>query len=253
MDDENRASFERTSEIQPEQPTLIEGLPGLGMTASIAVDQITSQLGLKEVGYIDIDEMPPVAAFRDGRVREAVRVYAGESPDVMTLESDVPVPGAAVEPLADCVLEDVSDEFGRAVFLAGAPAESEAEVGEVSGVAAEEGFERDLVDAGVALAEGSGAVGGVTGGLLQACYRAEVPACVLIVRCNPYLPDPAAAESVIENALEPLVDFDVDTSELRDQAAEIQEQKERIVKQMQEMMGGGETESKHSPSPSMYQ
>ncbi|MFB6198449.1 MAG: proteasome assembly chaperone family protein, partial [Halobacteriaceae archaeon] len=38
------ANFELEVEIEAESPTLIEGLPGLGMVASIAVDQITSQL-----------------------------------------------------------------------------------------------------------------------------------------------------------------------------------------------------------------
>ncbi len=246
------ATFERLTDISADSPTLIEGLPGLGMVASIAVDQITQQLDLGYSGHIQIDDFPPVAAFRDGRVRESIRVNAGEQPDVMTLQSDVPIPQQSVRPLANCVLDDLAEEFERAIFLAGAPAQSEEDLGEVTGVATSDGMEENLRVADIDLAEESGALGGVTGGLVSACYREDVPAAVLIVRCHPQLPDPGAAQSVIENALEPLVAFDVDTSELQQQAEEIQKQKQQVAEQLQQMLGDGEP-TETAPNPSMYQ
>ncbi|MEF8799606.1 MAG: PAC2 family protein [Halolamina sp.] len=226
--------FEKETELTADSVTLIEGLPGLGLVASIAVDQITKQLGLERHGTIVSDDFPPVAAFSDGRVRDAVRVYAGEDPAVMTLQSDVPIPPTAVESLSQCVMNDVADEFERAVFLAGAPAESEDEIGEVIGVATTDELEAALTDAGIPLAEQSGVIGGVTGGLLADCYHNDVPAAALVVRSNPYIPDPGAARAVIEDALEPLVEFDIDTQELLDQAEEIQKQKQQIAEQLQQ-------------------
>ena len=235
-------NFEKSRELSAEAPTLIEGLPGLGLVASIAVDQITRQLGLEEYGTISSEAFPAVASFEDGRVRESVRVYAGADPDVMTLQSDVPMPGGAVRPLSRCVLEDLAKEFDRAVFLAGAPAESEAQIGEVVGVATTDELEAELTDAGIALAEGSGILGGITGALLADCYRAEVPAAVLITRSNPYIPDPGAARSVIESALEPMVSFDIDTTELEERAEEIRQRKQQIAQQLREQreQQGGE-------------
>jgi len=244
------AEFERLTEGTAESPTLIEGLPGLGLVASITVDQVTSQLGLVHHGTITSEAFPPVAAFEDGRVHDAVRVFVGADPDVMTLQSDVPIPPGAVRSLSRCVLSDLADEFDRAIFLAGAPAESESELGTVTGVATTDSLEADLDRVGIDLAEGSGAIGGVTGGLLADCYQEDVPAAVLIVRCNPYIPDPGSAHAVIENALEPLVNFDIDTSELREQADEIREQMEQIAQQLQQYQEG---EAPQPTGPSMYQ
>lgn len=241
--------FETTTELAAESPTLIEGLPGLGLVASIAVDQITKQLELDHYGTIVSDDFPPVAAFNNGRVREPVRVYAGDDPAVMTLQSDVPIPPAAVKSLSQCVLNDVAEEFEQAVFLAGAPAETEDEIGEVVGVATTDRLENALTDAGISLAEGSGVIGGVTGALLADCYHEDVPAAVLIVRSNPYIPDPGAARSVIEHALEPLVDFDIDTRELLEQAEEIQQQKQQIAQQLQEY----QQQQEQQPQVGMYQ
>ncbi len=235
MSDETRSvQYEKERELTAESPTLIEGLPGLGLVAAIAVDQITKQLDLKQHGTIVSEDFPPVTSFHDGRVRDTVRVYAGEDPDVMTLQSDVPIPPGAVKSLSRCVLEDLADEFDRAVFLAGAPAESEEQLGEVIGIATTDELEEAIVDAGITIAEGTGTIGGVTGALVNDCYHADIPAAVLVVRSNPYIPDPGAAHEVIENALEPLVDFDIDTDELLEQAEEIQRQKQQIAEQLQQ-------------------
>lgn len=242
--------FEKTTELTADSLTLIEGLPGLGLVASIAVDQITKQLGLDQHGTIVSDDFPPVAAFNEGRVRDAVRVYAGEDPAVMTLQSDVPIPPGAVEALSQCVLGDVAEEFERAVFLAGAPAESQEEVGEVVGVATTDQLEAALTDAGITLADGAGVIGGVTGALLSDCYHDGVPAAALIVRSNPYIPDPRAARAVIENALEPLVEFDIDTQELLERAEEIQQQKQQIAEQLQQYQ---QEQEQPSRTAGMYQ
>lgn len=240
--DDSSTRFERATELETDSATLIEGLPGLGMVASITVDQLRTQLGLERYGAIVSDELPPIAAFEEGRVRDAVRVYAGADPPVLTLESDVPIPPGAVGSLSDCVLNDLTDEIDRAIFLAGAPAQSEEQIGEVVGVATTDDLEGALVDAEIELAEGSGAVGGVTGALLHDCYHADVPAATLVVRSNPYVPDPMAARAIIEDALEPLVDFDVDTQALVEQSEEIQRQKQRIAQQLQQYQEGEDSE-----------
>ncbi|MFB6171200.1 MAG: proteasome assembly chaperone family protein [Haloarculaceae archaeon] len=250
--DDPSARFEEQTEITAERPTLIEGLPGLGLVASIAVDQITTQLGLEQHGTIISDEFPPVASFEDGRVRDAVRVYAGEDPPVMTLQSDVPIPPDAIDALSRCVLQDLSSEFERAVFLAGAPAESQEQVGDVVGVATTADQETALTDAGITLADGSGVIGGVTGALLADCYHESIPAAVLVVRSNPYIPDPAAARAVIEDALEPLVEFDIDTQELLEQAEEIQQRKQQIAKQLQQYQEQ-QGQQQQTSMPGMYQ
>jgi uncharacterized protein len=250
MSSDSTTSFEKKTDLPAESPTLIEGLPGLGLVASIAVDQITKQLDLSEYGTIVSDDFPPVAAFSEGRVRDAVRVYAGADPAVMTLQSDIPIPPDAISSLSQCVLSDLAEKFDRAIFLAGAPAESEEQVGEVIGVATTDELEGALTGAGIELAADSGVIGGVTGALLADCYHEGVPAAVLIVRSNPYIPDPAAARAVIEEALEPLVEFDIDTQELLEQAEEIQRQKRQIAEQLQQYQ---QQRDQKSSMPGMYQ
>ncbi|NGM70584.1 proteasome assembly chaperone family protein [Natronolimnobius sp. AArcel1] len=229
------ASFEQVADISTKAPTLIEGLPGHGLVAAIAVDQITDQLDLEHYGNVASDEFPPVVTFEDGLVQDLVRVYASDDPAVMTLESDLALPEPAFEPLSRCVLEELADDFGRAIFLAGAPAQSEDEIGDVTGVATTDEIREDLLKADIAVPDERGLVSGITGSLVRECYQADVPAALLIVRSHPFLPDPQAAKSVIETALEPLVEFEIDTTALDEQADEIQQRMRQVAQQYQQM------------------
>ncbi|WP_433629410.1 proteasome assembly chaperone family protein [Halomicrococcus sp. NG-SE-24] len=254
MTEDTSVTFQQLTDIEADSPTLIEGLPGHGLVASIAVDQITEQLGLQYHGNIQSTEFPPVTTFEDGRVREPVRVYAGSEPPMMTLQSDVAIQPNAFDALGRCVIETLTDEFDRAIFLAGAPAQSEEEHGDVVGVATTDDVEVALDAADIELAHGSGMVAGVTGSLVHDCYQADIPTALLVVQANPYLPDPNAARSVIENALEPLVDFDIDTTKLAKQGEKIQQRKQQIAEQLQQMYQQQQPQDQRTPSqPSMYQ
>ncbi|MFB6170472.1 MAG: proteasome assembly chaperone family protein [Haloarculaceae archaeon] len=252
MPSQDPATYVPLDELGSSTPTLIEGLPGHGLVAAIAVDQITRQLGLRHHGNVVSEAFPPVATFEDGLVQDLVRVYAGTDPDVLTLQSDMALPPAAFDPLARCLIGDVAEEFERAIFLTGVPAESESRIGDVAGVATTPAMRQELDDAGISRAKDPGLVGGATGAIVKECYHAEVPALVLVVRSHPFLPDPGAAQQVIEEALEPLVAFDIDTTELQEQADEIQRQLRQLAEHYRQMQQEHETQSPQS-MPSMYQ
>lgn len=245
--------FEAVTQLNASKPTLIEGLPGHGLVAAIAADLITRQLDLTHHGNVISADFPPITSFKDGRTRDLVRVYAGEDPDVMTLQSDVALPRESFRALSRCILDDLANEFDRAVFLAGAPAESESQIGDIVGIATTDAIEAQLRDADIQPAPGNGLLGGITGALVSECSHAGVPAAVLVVKANPYLPDPAAARAVIEDALEPLVEFDIDTTELEAQADQIRTQMEQIAQHYQQIAEAQQAEFDEPRGPTMYQ
>ena len=246
-------TFDRLTELPATRPTLIEGLPGHGLVASIATDMITQQLELEHYGNISSEDFPAVTTYVDGRVRDIVRVYAGKDPDIMTLQSDLALPAYAFPALSTCILEDLAGDFDRAIFLAGAPASTEKEIGNIIGIATNDRLEREVREAGIELAEGHGLIGGITGALTNACYHADVPAAVLVVKADPFLPDPIAARAVIENAIEPLVDFDIDTSQLLEQGDRIREHMEQVAHHYQQIEQSQRQEADERHVPTMYQ
>ncbi|MDR5656722.1 MAG: proteasome assembly chaperone family protein [Halobacteriota archaeon] len=248
---DDAATFEQHDTIEVEGTTLIEGLPGHGLVASIAVDQITEQLGLDLYGTLYDETFPQVVTFQEGMARDPVRVYAGTDPAILTLQSDLALPWQAFRPLSTATFSALG-EIEEAFFLAGAPAQFEEERGAVTAVATTPDMKAKLQAKDIDLAADPGVIGGVTGALAQACHHESIPAAVLIVKAHPYLPDPGAAQHVIETALEPLVDFDIDTTELEQQAEEIQERMQQIAEQYEQMVEG-QGQYKESRMPGMYQ
>ncbi|MFB9808858.1 PAC2 family protein [Haladaptatus pallidirubidus] len=83
-----------------------------------------------------------------------------------------------------------------------------------------------------------------------------MPTIVLIVQANPFYPDPIAAQSLIEDGVEPLVNFDIETPELDQQADAIQEKLEQVAAQYQQVTQddqAGQSRYIDQPVPSMYQ
>jgi uncharacterized protein len=251
MSDSETASFERVTEIDLESPVLVEGLPGHGLVAAIAVDHLTNRLDLTHHGNVTSEAFPPAITYEEGLVHDLVRVYAGSEPGVLTLQSDLALPPDAYRPLARTVMTDMAEEFDRAIFLAGAPADEEVELGDLVGVATTPALREELSDAGIPLGRDPGVVGGVTGALVTECYHAGVPAVVLVVRSHPFLPDPRAAKAVIEDGLQPLVEFQVDTDELAEQADEIRERMQQIAEQYRQL--SEESVSSEQDAASMFQ
>ena len=77
------------------------------------------------------------------------------------------------------------------------------------------------------------------GGVTQ-FFHAGVPTAVLLVKTDvdPFVPDPLGAKALIDEALEPLVDFSIDTSSLEDRAEAIREAKQQTAAQFTQLSDG---------------
>lgn len=245
------ARFERRAEVSAESPTLIVGMPENGVVGSIAVDQITRQLDLELKGNIVSESFPSVTTFGEGYVRDLVRVYAGTAPPVVVPQCDVALFGDAIADLAACIVHDLAADYQRAIVLAGVPAQTEEEVGEVTCIVTDDEATRDVEAAGIPLDPSNGFLSGTSGAVVNDCYHADVPTIALVVKAHPFLPDPEAASAVIDEALEPLVDFDIDTRALKEEADDIRKQMEQVAQYFEQRHRGGDSES--SEDSLMYQ
>lgn len=236
-------SFRRTDGPDVADATLIDGLPGYGMVACIAVRQINDQLGLDRYGSLRSAEHFPVLSYEKGRLRDAVRVYASPDPPVVTLQSDVVVAPPAFEPVGETLLDALEPVLERAIFLVEIPAVRPEDVGRVSGLASSDEVERGLRDAGVPIEAEEGLLFGPTGAVASRFFDAGVPTAVLLVRTATDLstPDPEAARLLLENALDPLVGLDVDTTELVDRSESIRREMQDIATQVKRMLDGDPT------------
>ena len=94
-----------------------------------------------------------------------------------------------------------------------------------------------------------GAISGPTGALLYEASRQHVDALGVIVEASGRFPDPAAATTLIETAVEPITGLAVETDTLLEQAEEIRATRQQLARRMQQ----AQEESSKAEPVGMYQ
>ncbi|PSP55740.1 3-isopropylmalate dehydratase [Halobacteriales archaeon QS_1_67_19] len=235
-----------------EEPTLVEGLPGIGLVGKLATDLLVEQFEMTYYASVDCDGLPSIAVYEEDsrNLRPPVRIYADEQRDLLALQSDVPVSAAAASDFASCVTEWLANRDATPVYMSGLPQEKQPDqIPTLYGVATgEEGTRLD--DHDVDRPGDRGAISGPTGALLHEAGARDMDALGFIVESDPKFPDPEAARILIENGIKPLTGIEIDTGDLVERAEEIREQKEQLAQQMQE---ADPEESSQAQSIRMFQ
>lgn len=223
------------SDTDLDSPTMVEGLPGLGLVGKIAGDHLVSALDLEYYAAVRCEGIPQVSVYRanSSELMPPVRLYVDESGTFLVLQSDIPVSPRAAEGFSECVTSWVDENDVTPLYVSGLPSEKKADVPDLYGVATGDGT--DLLDeAGIVPPAEGGLVSGPTGALLAEASERDVTSVGLIAEASQQFPDPEAARSVLEYGVEPLADVEVDTDDLVEQAEDIREARERLAERMQQ-------------------
>lgn len=220
------------TDIDFDEPMLVEGLPGVGLVGKIVADHLVSTFEMTHFGSIHCEGVPAMAIYHEGNstVRPPVRLYADADRDLLVLDSDVPVSPSTASGFAACVTTWIESSAITPLYLSGLPAEKD-DVPDISAITT--GSSDGLLD-GTDLDPPThdGAISGPTGALLYEAERQDVDSIGLIVESDPQFPDPQAALTVLRNGVEPLTGIDVETEVLVERAEEIGEAKSRMSEQM---------------------
>ena len=220
--------------ISLDTPVLVEGFPGVGLVGKMAVDHLIDTFEMDHYANVFCASIPPVATYRHEthELATPVRLYVDADRDLLALQSDVPIgPDAATE-FGDCVADWVDETELLPLYLSGLPRQTEG-APELYGVSSGGASDR-LTEAGIDTPAGMGLISGPTGALLAHALEHDTAAIGLIVESNPQLPDPVAAQRVIEDGIEPITGVSVPTEELSTRAEEIKAARAQLIQRMQQ-------------------
>ncbi|MUV60222.1 proteasome assembly chaperone family protein [Halobacterium sp. CBA1126] len=231
------ASIRVKTEFDLDSPTLVEGLPGVGLVGKIATDHLVDTFDMTYVASVDCQNIPRVSVYEADRreVFPPVRLYADESRDLLALQSDVPLARDGGGEFADCITEWLEDTNATPLYLSGLPVQDldHSTLPDVFGIGSGDGAERlDAHD--IDTPPERGLVSGPTGALINRAAEHGLDAVGLVVESDAQFPDPAAAKRLLDAAIEPLAGVDVPTEDLVEEAEQIREQKKRLAERMQE-------------------
>ncbi|WP_435551897.1 proteasome assembly chaperone family protein [Natrinema sp. CGMCC1.2065] len=235
-----------------EDPTLVEGFPGVGLVGKIATDHLIEQLEMEYYASVGCEGLPRIGVYREGdrTARPPVRLYVDEEHDLLALRSDAPISAKAVETVADCLTGWIVEQEATPLYLSGLPAEREnGERPDLYGIATGDAGER-LEDTDVATPPEDGVITGPTGALINRAAHEDYGSLGFVVECNHRFPDPEAASVLLEEGVAPVTGLEIDVSELVDRAEEIRAKREQLAQQMQAI---AQEESSQAQPLRMYQ
>ncbi len=209
-------------QFEPNNPILIEGLPGLGLVGKIAIRYLIKKLNAKKFAYLYSPHFPYfVLVNKKGSVRllrgafylwknehgpNDLILFTGDSQS-QTIEGQYEI--------AECML-DFSQKYNvkTIVTIGGYRMETKSKPN-VFAAATDHELLSKALDAGAALSSSGSPIVGTAGLILGLARFKKINALCLLGETRGYLPDPLAARSVLE-VLRVAFNFDADLTDMNE-------------------------------------
>ncbi len=239
-----------TSAVGLEKPTILIGLPDVGLVGMIAAMHMLNTQKMQDIAYIESDLIPPIVVLHGGKIFEPIRVYGQNN--LLLITSEIPIPGAIVRPFARSIVKWSMRKNPQLILALGGiavPNRLDIEKPECYTIETNEEAKRILEKAKLERLN-EGIMVGPYPIILRECQKNNLPAATILAQSFDKYPDPGAAASVIE-VLGKLLNINVNIDELLKSAEEIRVKTRDLMRRtdrtMQQMSKAQELEV-----PAMY-
>ncbi len=213
---------------RPKKATMIIGFPGIGLVGSISLSFLSEQGDFELIGYIKSKSFAPIAAIHRYKPLPPARIYYSKSKSIFLVFSEIVIPIESASEFVDKLLDFAkSHNIKKIISLGGISLRKKKNA--VYLLTNKENskyyqhFEKIK----------EGATTGVVGELLSRSVFEKYEVLSLLAEANPDFIDPRAASLALKK-LSLLVDLDIKTKELDDDASKLRKINKAIVKTSQE-------------------
>ncbi len=222
------------NQVDIDDGVFIEGVPGVGLASKIATDHLIDRLDMTLHATVRADGIPEVMIFEEGSraLRSPVRIFADEETGMYAFTSDVLISPVNVDGFAALLVDWMEENGVMPLLLSGLPSNQDDEDKRLYGVSTGDADEV-LEEAGIDTPAQTGLIGGPTGAMMHEASDRGLDAVGLVAETDPQFPDPIAARHLIDDGVEKIVGFDVETDVLVEQAEQIRDQKQQLAEMIQ--------------------
>lgn len=213
--------------------TVVVGVSTFGLAGLTAVDYLTDQRPMEQVGHLTGGGPPPITPFQDGVPRHHTRVYVDDEQSfgVVVGERIVTLDAAAgVADAIETLCRTVDSE--TVVVLSGVPV-AHGPDDHVPFYIATEGYRTAFLDDADVRPMGTGFLDGLPAELVdRGIERADFDVGVFTTPVHAQAPDAAAALRLLD-ALSAVHDIDIDTGPLKDFAANVESHYQALAERLE--------------------
>jgi uncharacterized protein len=207
---------------------VLEGSPELGLIGNILGWLLVEELKMKQIGYIDSKEFPPLAVLYKGIAIHPFRVYSTDG--IVLFLSDFIIPPKVSYDMSNAIVDWMERNNSKGLITFNSMVVME-KSGSVAGAANSEEALKKLGELDLPILP-FGNVNGLSGSLLTKTAIKNIPASCLFAEVLNQYPDPRAAASLV-NVLNKMLNIDVNAQPLLKEADEIEERLKELAKRVQ--------------------
>jgi uncharacterized protein len=216
-------------EVSSENPTVLEGFPGIGLVGNIVATHLVSELKMKQIGTIESRLFPPISVLFDGIAYAPVRIYENSQTNFIVIISDILIHPMVAFDVGKAIVKWTTDIGAKMnIPIAGISTMREQRV--VFGSATSQTLLDMVKDKVETLTAGS--ISGIAGSIMNECGIVKMPAICLLGETQGPTPDPRASARVID-VLNGLLNLNVNTQKLVEEAEHIETELHKLAEQVQ--------------------
>ncbi len=211
--------------------TLIDAFPGIGLVGPMAGSYMIEKLKMEQIGYIDSDLFPPIAAIHNGVPMFPARLYMDKGFKLIVAMSEFVIPATSVYMLSRELLAFVrKNGISRVISISGMPSQKPS--GQIFVTSPDVEIMRKAAKKSLKPIE-AGVVAGVGAVLMTNAYQYNVSSMNILIEVNPQIMDPKYAELAI-TGLNKIIDIDIDLNDLDAEAKQVEFKIRDMLKKMKE-------------------
>ncbi len=207
---------------------VLEGSPELGLIGNILGWLLVEELKMKQIGYIDSKEFPPLAVLYKGIAIHPFRIYSSEG--IVLFLSDFIIPPTVSYDMSNAIVDWMEKNNSKELITFNSMVVMEKSDSVAAAANSEDALKR-LGDLDLPILP-FGNVNGLSGSLLTRTATKDIPASCLFAEVLNQYPDPRAAASLV-NVLNKMLNIKVNAEPLLKEADEIEERLKELANRVQ--------------------
>ena len=208
---------------------ILEGSPELGLIGNILGWLLVEQLKMKQIGFVDSKDFPPLAVLYNGVALHPFRIYSAEN--IVLFLSDFIIPPNVAYDMANGIVGWAEKNNAKEIITFNSVVVRE-KTGQIAAAANTPEAVKDLADMGIPIMP-FGNINGLSGTLMtKSMIKGIQSTCLFAEVLNQY-PDPRAAATMVET-LNKKLDINIESEPLLKEAEEIESRLKELANTVQE-------------------
>jgi uncharacterized protein len=207
---------------------VLEGSPELGLIGNILGWLLVEELKMKQIGYIDSKDFPPLAVLYKGIAIHPFRIYSTDG--IVLFLSDFIIPPTVSYDMSNAIVDWMERNNSKELITFNSMVVMEKSDSVAAAANSEDALKR-LGDLDLPILP-FGNVNGLSGSLLTKTATKDIPASCLFAEVLNQYPDPRAAASLV-NVLNKMLNIEVNAEPLLKEANEIEDRLKELANRVQ--------------------